>query len=132
MSKQVQRRVRQICMSVQLTWRASCVSQMTSSLGSGSCKLGIKVFELTITNDIRSLHSTKSLDPLEISESLMRKILTRYKVDPTFLSVLYSFGGAPHLAENGSSNVSSRITEDGSHSKANAYLVEFSLTKCKI
>ena len=69
-------------------------------------------------NDIRSLHSAKSPFPLEISESLMRKILTRYKIDPAFLSVLYSFGDGPHLAENGSSNVSSRTTEDGSHSKA--------------
>ena len=62
----------------------------------------------------------------------MRKILTRYKVDPAFLSVLYSFGDVPHLAENGSSNVSSRTTDDGSHSKANAHLVEFPLTKRKI
>ena len=62
----------------------------------------------------------------------MRKVLTRYEVDPAFLSVLYSFGGAPHLAENGSSNETSRTTEEGSHSKANAYLVEFSLTKRKI
>ena len=62
----------------------------------------------------------------------MRKVLTRYEVDPAFLSVLYSFGGAPHLAENGSSNVSSRTTEDVSHSKANSYLMEFSLTKRKI
>ena len=83
-------------------------------------------------NDIRSLHSAKSPFPLEISESLMRKVLTRYKVDPAFLSVLYSFGDGPHLAENGSSNVSSRTTEDGSQSKTDPYLVEFSLTKRKI
>ena len=132
MSEQVQRYVRQRCMSVQLRWRASCVSRMTSYLGLGSCKLRVKVVELTILNDIRSLHSAKSPYPLEISESLMRKILTRYKVDPAFLSVLYSFGDAPHLAENGSSNVSCRTADDGSHSKANAYLVEFPLTKRQI
>ena len=108
------------------------MKRMTSYLGSGSCKLSIKAFELTVTNDIRSLHSAKSLLPLEISESLMCKVLTRYKVDPAFLSVLYSFGDGPHLAENGSSNVFSRTTEDGSHGKANSYLVEFSLTKRKI
>lgn len=62
----------------------------------------------------------------------MRKVLTRYQVDPAFLSVLYSFGDGPHLAENGSSNASSRTTEDGSHSEANTYLMEFSLTKRKI
>ena len=83
-------------------------------------------------NDIRSLHSAKSPFPLEISESLMRKVLTRYKVDPAFLNVLYSFGDGPHLAENGSSNVSSRTTEDGSQSKTDPYLVGFSLTKRKI
>ncbi|KAK0514786.1 hypothetical protein JMJ35_002165 [Cladonia borealis] len=64
---------------------------------------------------IISLHSAKSLGPLQISESLMRKVLTRYEVDPAFLSVLYSFGGAPHLAENGSSNETSRTIEEGSH-----------------
>lgn len=109
----------------------SCVNRMTNYPESGSCKHRIKVSELRILNGIRSLHSEKSPFPLEISESLMRKVLTRYEVDPAFLSVLYSFGNGPHLAEYGSSNVSSRTTEDGSQSKTDLYLVEFSLTKRK-
>ena len=48
----------------------------------------------------------------------MRKILTRYQVDPAFLRVLFSFGDGPHLAESGSNNLSSLQTSDGSHSKA--------------
>ncbi|MCJ1457002.1 hypothetical protein MMC28_007368 [Mycoblastus sanguinarius] len=63
---------------------------------------------------ILSLHSAKSPLPLKISETLMRKILTRYQVDPNFLPVLYSFGDVPHLAESGSSNASSQTIDDGS------------------
>lgn len=66
---------------------------------------------------LRSLHSAKSPLPLKISETLMRKALTRYQVDPTFLPVLYSFGDNPHLAESGSSNASSQTMDDGSRSK---------------
>ncbi len=47
----------------------------------------------------------------------MRKVLTRYQVNPNFLCVLYSFGDGPHLSESGSSNASSQITDDGSRSK---------------
>lgn len=63
---------------------------------------------------IISLHSTKSPLALEITETLMRKVLTRFEVDPAFLSVLFSFGEMPHLAESGSSNIASTITTDGS------------------
>ena len=48
----------------------------------------------------------------------MRKVLTRYEVDPAFLSVLFSFGQMPHLAESGSSNVASTVASDGSQSKS--------------
>ena len=68
-------------------------------------------------NNFRSLHSTKSPLALEITETLMRKVLTRFEVDPAFLSVLFSFGEMPHLAESGSSNIASTITTDGSRSK---------------
>ena len=47
----------------------------------------------------------------------MRKVLTRYQVDPTFLSVLFSFGEMPHLAESGSSNIASIESGNGSRSK---------------
>ena len=69
-----------------------------------------------LTEISRSLHSTKSPLPLEITENLMRKILTRYQVDPAFLSVLFSFGELPHLAESGSSNIASTVSSDGSRS----------------
>lgn len=68
-------------------------------------------------NNFRSLHSTKSPLALEITETLMRKVLTRFEVDPAFLSVLFSFGEMPHLAESGSSNIASTITTDGSRSR---------------
>ena len=70
-----------------------------------------------LTEMSRSLHSTKSPLPLNISETLMRKILTRYQVDPAFLPVLFSFGEMPHLAESGSSNIASTASSDGSQSK---------------
>ena len=47
----------------------------------------------------------------------MRKIMTRYRVDPTFLPVLFSFGDEPNLAESGASNTASICAEDGSRSK---------------
>ncbi|KAL8717865.1 MAG: hypothetical protein Q9225_004934 [Loekoesia sp. 1 TL-2023] len=56
------------------------------------------------------------LRPLRITDALMRKLLTFYKVDSHFLNVLFSFGIAPHLSESGSSNISSRCTRDGSRS----------------
>ena len=68
-----------------------------------------------LTADVSSsLHSSKSLLPLEITESLMRKIMTRYKTDPSFLRVLFSFGEVPHLSESGSNNLSVTETKDGS------------------
>ena len=47
----------------------------------------------------------------------MRKLLTRYQVDPAFLRVLFSFGDGPNLAESGSSNILSQTMQDGSRSK---------------
>lgn len=62
----------------------------------------------------------------------MRKALTRYQVDPSFLPVLYSFGDNPHLAECGSSNASSQKTDDGSRSKIALPSQNFpSLITCK-
>ena len=61
----------------------------------------------------------------------MRKILTRYRVDPTFLPVLFSFGDGPHLAESGSNNVSSITMEDGSHSMAPVPSSGTLLNSCK-
>lgn len=54
----------------------------------------------------------------------MRKVLTRYQVDPAFLLVLFSFGEVPHLAESGSSNIASTVSPDGSRSKV-VFLVQF-------
>ena len=58
-----------------------------------------------------------SLLALNITETLMRKVLTRYQVDPSFLSVLFSFGATPNLAESGSSNIASTVSNDGSQSR---------------
>lgn len=46
----------------------------------------------------------------------MRKILTRYQVDPGFLPVLFSFGEEPHIAEGGSNNITHRKDINGSRS----------------
>ena len=72
---------------------------------------------LLMKNIPSSLHSTISPLPLNITETLMRKLLAHYQVDPTFLSVLFSFGGTPHLAETRSSNVANTELSDGSRSK---------------
>lgn len=58
-----------------------------------------------------------SLLPLEINESLMRKVMTRYHIDPNFLRVLLSFREVPHLSESGSNNLSVTETKDGSCSE---------------
>ena len=75
-----------------------------------------------LTKISSSLHSTMSLLALNISETLMRKVLTRYQVDPTFLSVLFSFGATPHLAESGSSNIASTVSSDGSQSRIDFFV----------
>ncbi|KAL9103252.1 MAG: hypothetical protein Q9163_001703 [Psora crenata] len=61
-----------------------------------------------------SLHSKKTIWPLRITEPLMRKILTAYRVDPAFLHVLFSSGQSPNLAESGSRNFARNRTTDGS------------------
>ena len=58
----------------------------------------------------------------------MRKLLTHYQVDPTFLSVLFSFGETPHLAESRSSNIASTVSSDGSKSKSRLLDVGFKLS----
>ncbi|KAI4163923.1 MAG: hypothetical protein LQ342_002420 [Letrouitia transgressa] len=63
---------------------------------------------------IVSLHSKKTPWEPKVTQRLMRKILTVYKVDPAFLHVLFSFGAVPHLAESGSSNLATSTTSDGS------------------
>jgi hypothetical protein len=46
-----------------------------------------------------SIYSERTIEPLQISSQLMRKILYKYEVDPHFLQVVFSFGEEPHLAE---------------------------------
>lgn len=43
----------------------------------------------------------------------MRKLLHFYKVDPSFLRIIFSFGEEPHLAESSSSFLSLRSEQDG-------------------
>lgn len=64
----------------------------------------------------RLLHSANTALPLRLNERLMRKILTRYQVDPGFLPVLFSFGEEPHIAESGSNNITHRKDINGSRS----------------
>ena len=64
-----------------------------------------------------SLHSDQSIQPLEITEELLRKILTFHDVDSSFMDVLLSFGDVPNLSEAGSSNISNVVTADGSRSR---------------
>ena len=62
----------------------------------------------------RSLHSAKAPLPLTLTETLMRKILTRHNVDQEFLHVLFAFGTSPNESECGSSNLSIKTRPDGS------------------
>lgn len=66
-----------------------------------------------------SLHSEQSIQPLEISECLLRKMLTFHNVDAAFLDVVFSFADVPNTSEAGSSNMSNNITSDGSRSVHN-------------
>jgi hypothetical protein len=49
--------------------------------------------------DESSIYSERTIEPLQITSELMRKILHKYEVHPDFLRVLFSFGEEPHLAE---------------------------------
>ena len=67
---------------------------------------------LTLSNS--SLHSSQSVLPLEITEPLLRKVLTFHNVDSAFLNVLFSFGTAPNASESGSSYISNKTAIDAS------------------
>lgn len=98
-------------------WRASCYRKTRNCLGLELCQSVRQITRSLLTEKLSSIHSTKSPLALNTTETLMRKILTRYQVDPNFLSVLFSFGEIPHLAESGSSNIASTASSDGSQSK---------------
>lgn len=61
---------------------------------------------------IISIFSKRTISPLQISSSLMRKLLYYYKVDPNFLRIIFSFGEEPHLAESSSSFLSVRSEQE--------------------
>ena len=52
--------------------------------------------------------------PLNVSEPSMRQILTRYQINPAFLSILFSFGSEPHLTETGNNSLHNIKRPDGS------------------
>ncbi|KUJ15959.1 uncharacterized protein LY89DRAFT_587507 [Mollisia scopiformis] len=54
---------------------------------------------------IISIYSERTIEPLQITSILTRKILHKYKVHPDFLRVLFSFGEEPHIAEASSNNL---------------------------
>ncbi len=91
-----------------------------------SCQNNVGVQWLALSREslksTRSLHSNRSPLPIEATESLVRKIFTRYKVDPAFLHVLSSFGDNPHLSECGSSNISNTVTSNESRSEWKTWL----------
>ncbi|CAF9911789.1 MAG: hypothetical protein HETSPECPRED_000445 [Heterodermia speciosa] len=88
-----------------------CKTSLHTEANSMATMLGQKNTELPRIRII-SLHSGNSKLPLRIPESWMRKTMTRYRVDPTFLPVLFSFGAEPNLAESGASNIASISAED--------------------
>ncbi|KAF8848232.1 hypothetical protein BDZ45DRAFT_606259, partial [Acephala macrosclerotiorum] len=52
-----------------------------------------------------SIYSERTIETLQITSELMRKLLHKYEVHPDFLRVLFSFGEEPHLAEASSNNL---------------------------
>ena len=57
-------------------------------------------------NAFSSIYSGSSLEPLQITQPLMIKLLENYSIFPDFLQTLFAFGRKPDLAEACSSNVS--------------------------
>ena len=68
----------------------------------------------------RSFHSRQSIQGIEITEALMRKILTFYNVDAEFLHVLFSFGEVPRTSESNSRNLAIQTTSKGCKGRKNS------------
>ena len=64
-----------------------------------------------------SIHSTTTARPLQVTSDLMKEILVQYEVDPSFESVLNSFGEAPNVAESGAANICRSELRDHTTSK---------------
>jgi hypothetical protein len=64
-----------------------------------------------------SVSQEYSLNPLNITEELMRKILSFHQVSPSFLAILLACGDQPRVCDEGLSNVSLEKSSDGSFSK---------------
>ena len=108
------------------TWQYSTRLQMLKIISrrmrakgreSGSCTMGHSSGVIETLTASSSLHSDQSIQPLKITEELLRKILTFHDVDSSFMDVLLSFGDVPNLSEAGSSNISNVLLSDGSRSR---------------
>jgi hypothetical protein len=75
----------------------------------------------------RSVYSERTIEPLQITSKLMRKILHKYEVHPDFLRVLFSFGEEPHLAEASSGNLAIHSPSGGETCKL--HLLQFVLIR---
>lgn len=71
---------------------------MSMNLLTGSVGLGANM-------ERRSIYSERTIEPLQITSEIMRKMLFNYNVHPDFLRVLFSFGEEPHIAEASSNNL---------------------------
>lgn len=65
---------------------------------------------------IISIYSLSTIEPLQVTSELMRKILSKYHIHADFARIIFSFGEAPNYAEassSSSSNVSIRTSLEG-------------------
>lgn len=63
----------------------------------------------------RSIAQTFSLKPLNVTEELMRKVLTYHQVTPDFLAILFSCGDHPQAGDTGSGNWIIKQSLDGKY-----------------
>jgi len=70
-----------------------------------------------LTISISSIYSKDTISPLKITSDLMQKILLKENVHPNFLSVVFSFGKVPHIAEGSSSHFAMQQLGNGACSK---------------
>lgn len=58
------------------------------------------------------LHSPCTVLPLLFTAPLFREVMARYRVNPAFLSIVFSMGEAPHPTERGSSYFTSSYSNE--------------------
>lgn len=58
------------------------------------------------------IHSACTVLPLLFTAPLFREVMARYRVNPAFLSIIFSMGEAPHPTERGSSYFASSYSNE--------------------